>query len=130
MKKILFKLLIATLFCSLAQAHGEDKPGPNGGYIRMPGNFHTEVVPDKEGSFHVYLLDIQFKNPSVNEAGVKATIVQGKNKTSIKCKIIADHFYCKNTKAIKTGELILLPKREGTVGIEAKYKLPLKFATK
>ena len=41
-------------------AHGEDKPGPHGGYIRMPGSFHTEVVKEKAG-YRVYLLDINWK---------------------------------------------------------------------
>ena len=93
----------------------------------MPGNFHTEVVPDKDGSFNVYLLDIQFKNPSVKDADVKATIVQGKKKTEIKCEVMSNYFHCKGIKPIKFGWLVLMPRREGAVGIEAKYKLPLKF---
>ena len=53
MKAYLF--LMAMLVSSiLAFAHGEDKPGPHGGHIKMPANFHTEVIASEDGSFHIY----------------------------------------------------------------------------
>lgn len=117
------------LFLSLNLfAHGEDKPGPNGGFIQMPGNFHTEVVPVKDGSFMVFLLDLQFQNPSIKDSSVEVTLVKGKKKQPVSCMAMGEHFHCKPTSSLKSGTLVILPKREGTVGMEAKYKLPLKFA--
>ena len=65
MLKLIISILISSLVGLTAFAHGEDKPGPHGGHIRMPANFHTEVIQDLDGSFHIYLLDMQFKEPIV-----------------------------------------------------------------
>lgn len=65
MKKTIVTGLLLSIFSTHASAHGENKPGPNGGYIRMPGAFHTEIVPNGKHKIKVYLLDIEWKNPSV-----------------------------------------------------------------
>ena len=122
-------LIIALLSGLIANAHGEDKPGPHGGHIRMPANFHTEVVADKDGSLHIYLLDMDFKNPTVTNSEVKASVItSNKKKTTLKCTAMnGDHFHCKSTKPIKTGNLVLKVKRSGTqASMDAKYELPLK----
>jgi hypothetical protein len=128
MKAFLF--FTATLLSGLlAFAHGEDKPGPNGGHIKMPANFHTEVIADKDGSFHIYLLDIQFKNPTVKNSEIKAYVMNGKKKTSLKCSVMGEnHFHCKGRKPIKfANSLVVKAKREGTwASMDAKYSLPLK----
>jgi len=108
-----------------AYAHGEDKPGPHGGYVRMPGAFHTEVVKEKEG-YRVYLLDINWKNPSVLDSTVSAFIQVDKNKTDLTCTKEADSYVCKSSLPQK-GDLNILAKREGQTGRTAVYKLPLKF---
>ncbi|MEQ1722148.1 MAG: hypothetical protein ABL930_03170 [Pseudobdellovibrio sp.] len=128
MKAVLF---FATTLLSgiLAFAHGEDKPGPNGGHIKMPANFHTEVIADKDGSFHIYLLDMQFKNPTVKNSEIKAYVINGKKKTSLKCSVMGEnHFNCKGRKPVKSANsLVIKAKREGTwASMDAKYSLPLK----
>ncbi len=75
----LFFAIVTTLSLNVF-AHGEDKPGPHGGFIRMPGAFHTEVVKEKEG-YRVYLLDINWKNPSVLDSAVLASIEVGKKQS-------------------------------------------------
>ncbi len=129
----MFKLLVAFLAivsaAMTANAHGEDKPGPHGGHIRMPANFHTEVVANKDGSFQVYLIDLQFQNPSVKNSEVKGYVISEKRKKyPLKCEVMnQDHFYCIPGRQIKSGNLIINAKRNGTkASIEAKYSLPFK----
>lgn len=125
MKIITIVLLI--LGASLnVYSHGEDKLGPNDGYIKMPGGFHTEVVPNKDGTFKVYLLDIEFKNPMVKNSNVAAWVENNKKKVEIKCSPMRDHFHCfsKNSD-LKNGSLVVLAQRNLAKGNEANYKLPL-----
>jgi hypothetical protein len=54
MLKFLKQMTIGTMVLMsgvFAWGHGEDKPGPNGGYIQMPGAFHTELVPVSDKVF-------------------------------------------------------------------------------
>lgn len=120
---LIFSILI-TLSLNL-YAHGEDKPGPHGGFIRMPGAFHTEVVKENEG-YRVYLLDINWKNPSVVDSSVSAFIQVDKKKTKLICTKTLDSFFCKSSVAQK-GVLNIDAKREGQMGAISSYKLPLKF---
>lgn len=128
----MFKL-ITVLFAiiavgSIAQAHGEEKPGPHGGHIQMPADFHTEVIADADGAFRVYLLDLKFENPTIKNSSVNAYILKGKKKNDLKCEAMGDdHFHCTGQKFQKSGSLIVKAKRDGKeADIEAKYKLPLK----
>ncbi len=111
----------------LAFGHGEDKPGPNGGYIRMPGAFHTEVVPEKE-SFRVYLLDVAWQNPTVKNSYVRYS---GTGQKEIRCRAKKTYFLCPFPKGVKLdkGRLQISSQREGTTGADALYDLPLKFST-
>ena len=122
-KFILFSFI--QIFSFQIFAHGEDKPGPHGGYIRMPGAFHTEVLKDKEG-YRVYLLDMNWEKPTTVDSSVNVVIKTGKKKVEIKCTAEKDSFLCK-TKLKEKGELQLTAKREGQMGNETVYKLPLKF---
>ena len=106
-------------------AHGEDKPGPHGGYIRMPGSFHTEVVKEKAG-YRVYLLDINWKNPSVLDSSVSANIQVGKKKTELTCAKESNSYFCKSSNR-EEGVLNIDAKREGQKGMTSSYKLPLSF---
>lgn len=120
-------MLISSLIGLTALAHGEDKPGPHGGHIRMPANFHTEVVPDKDGSFHIYLLDMQFKVPLVEKSSIKAFVLKGKKKSTLKCKVMVDHFHCVGATPSSSGTLVIKAIRNGTqASMDAKYKLPIK----
>lgn len=122
------KSVITLLFVPLLSwAHGENKPGPHGGYIQMPGAFHTEVVPDKEQSFMVYLLDINFQNPTVKNSKVEAFVQSKDGKTNFSCNTMAEnHFYCvPNQKYSTPGKLIIKAMRENASANEAVYVLPL-----
>lgn len=127
MKHFFILTVFVTSTC-IAQAHGENKPGPHGGHIKMPANFHTEVIPDKDGSFHVFLLDMQFQNPTIKDSEIKAYVKSGNNKTTLKCSVMGtNHFHCKGSKPNLNGNLFLKAKREGTwASMDAQYELPLK----
>lgn len=123
---------IILLAVSVTLAHGEDKPGPHGGHIRMPGNFHTELVADQNGVYRVYLLDMQFKNPIVINSDVETYIQKGKKKINLKCSVAgAEFFLCKTARPLKSGELVINAKRDGvSASLGAQYKLPLKYFKK
>ena len=125
--KIILNTILVSLIGSIALAHGMDKPGPHKGYIQMPGQFHTEVVQNKDGSFKIYLLDIEFKNPITKNSEVKAKIKAGRT-TELKCMVMADYFHCVGAnEALNKGELYLIATRDGIKGNEASYQLPLKL---
>lgn len=125
------KKIIALGFFLLAfsiSAHGDDKPGPHGGKIQMPGPFHTEVLNYQDKGFKVYLLDINFENPTSKNSFVKAKIKTKEKEISLLCTPHPDHFYCeKNSSNVKSeGELYILAERNFAKGMEIKYQLPIK----
>lgn len=123
------KMIVIFMFfaCSFGLSHGGDEPGPHGGFIEMPGAFHTEVVPVSDGVFNVYLLDMEFKNPSVKNSEVQAWLRSGKKKTALDCTAQKTYFHCVSAdKKLQGKELIIKAKREEMRGNEALYKLPLK----
>lgn len=122
-------LLTALLFGPvLAVAHGGDKPGPHGGNVEMPGAFHTELVLDKDQSAHIYLIDINFQNPTTKDSSVKVFARNKKMEVPFSCSIMDDHFHCVPSKKYQAkGEIVVQAVREKAVGNEAIYKLPLKF---
>ncbi|XDD42170.1 hypothetical protein AB3N58_12805 [Leptospira sp. WS60.C2] len=130
--KNLIKITIFSAFLAIQPmfAHGEHKPGPNGGVIRMPGAFHTEVLSYKNLGFKVYLLDINFENPTSKNSDVSATILNAGKEVRLKCSGHPDHFYCEVPKgsSVEEGELHLSPVWKGQKGAEVKYKLPLSEA--
>ena len=129
MKKI-FKITLFTIFCMSAEfvfAHGEDKSGPHGGFVRMPGAFHTELVPDGKNKLKVFLLDIQWKNPSVKKSNLQ---IKYNNKIDAKCEILRNFYICAFPKSVnltKKGELKVTAEREEQKGMEVSYPLPLKL---
>lgn len=129
MKKYIY-LAVALLVSPSLFGHGENKPGPNGGFIRMPGAFHTEVVPDKrDHSFRLYLLDLEFKNPTTKDSSVQASLIQGQGKeVGFACLVVVgSHFHCKPNKnySMNNGVLTLKVKRGDVSGV-SEYKFPLK----
>lgn len=115
-------------FQAQARAHGENEEGPHGGFIRMPGAFHTEVVPAGAASVKVYLLDMEWKNPTVKNSGVKISLASPKS-AAVVCTARTDHFECKLPKGAdlkKKGQLTVEATREGQAGSAASYPLPLK----
>ena len=127
MKKLLF-VKFAMLFLSLSvSAHGMDDLGPNKGFIQMPGPFHTEVVQNKDGSYKIYLLDVDFKNPVITNSNVQVTLKDGRS-SKLECSGMQDHFHCVGAKKAKNrGQLLVLATRDGVKGSEAVYQLPLKL---
>ena len=119
-------LLIVFLMATHGWAHGDDKPGPNGGFISMPGAFHVELVPMGERSLKAYLLDIDWRNPSVKDSSIE--IRHGS--INAKCMAKVDHFICDFPASVglsKPGELRVNAVREKFKGNSVTYSLPLKF---
>lgn len=124
MKKFAFTALLITF---TAFGHGENKPGPHGGQIRMPGNFHTELVV--EGSTaKIYLLDMAFKNPITEKSSVIVT-AEGKSGTvKPHCVEKKPFFECHFSQEVnKYSNVVIKAVRKGQKGKEAHYSLPLKF---
>lgn len=119
----------ASLLSSAAFAHGEDQPGPHHGYIRMPGAYHIEVIPNKD-SLDIMLLDINFKNPTALNSSVKAVIkTSKKNAYVLNCESMDSYFTCPiNEKMLgKKGKLLIESSRLQEEGVPVEYALPLKF---
>lgn len=114
-------------FATVTFAHGMNKYGPNGGYVRMPGAFHTELV-DKGTKIHVYLLDMSFKNPTVNNSAVKI-IYKGASNTEYSCSKESDYFVCEKPSSALQGykEISISAVRNNNKAIAATYNLPLKL---
>jgi hypothetical protein len=122
---------VLTFILSLnAFGHGEDKAGPHGGYVRMPGAFHTELVPTSKTEVRVYLLDLAWKNPSTKDSSVELRS-PGFKGTQVTCTPTPEkYFRCQLPKEFRLeskGEISVFSKRESQIGNEAKYELPLKL---
>jgi hypothetical protein len=127
MRAALLSTLLGILPVALL-AHGEDKLGPHGGYIRMPGGFHTEIkAQDKELS--IYLLDINWKNPTVKNSSVNVDYVNKDRTSALKCSSRVVNFSCLLPDGFKSneGKLLVVAEREGVKGAIAEYLLPLKL---
>jgi hypothetical protein len=112
---------------SFSFAHGEDKFGPHRGFVRMPGAFHTELVPIGKNKLRVFLLDIQWKNPSVIKSKVQ---IKYNGKINADCEIQDNFYSCTFPKTVnltKKGELKVTAEREDQKGMEVSYPLPLKL---
>jgi hypothetical protein len=113
-----------------AFAHGEDKPGPHGGVIRMPGAFHTEVVARGNNAIDVYLLDFNWKNPIIKDSSVSVHHVDGERRTELKCKPLETLFSClAESVALRSGSLRVKASHLGMQGIEVTYPLPLRVGS-
>ncbi len=115
----------------LVFAHGEDRPGPHGGHIRMPGAFHTELVAAGKSAIRVYLLDMEWKNPTIESSMVTAYLKRKGQETPLACKPATDHFACElpKGKSLKaTDEIHVTANRKGVTADAAVYRFPLKFS--
>ncbi len=130
MRTLIFTLLmISILGEGVVYAHGEDKPGPNGGFIRMPGAFHTEVIPLGPNKLKIFLLDITWQNPSTANSDL-AVRLKLKKAAKAKCEIKDNFYICDFPKGVdltQKGELIVKAKRENQKGNQVSYELPLKL---
>ena len=131
MKTMIFLCALYAL-PSIAQAHGEDKPGPHGGFVRMPGAYHTELVQENLRSFRVYLLNMQFKEPTAENSTVGMSKSSGKTIIKAECSAEADSFVCRFPEGtdLAKGEIKIESSRKGMKANSAAYKLPLKLDDK
>jgi hypothetical protein len=121
---VIFCVALA-LSVTRAFAHGEDKPGPHGGAIKMPGSFHTEVVQVNGHQVKIFLLDENWQNPSVKQSSVELRLQTG---PVAKCEIRGELYLCVFAESVdlqnKDG-LLIRAKRENKIGVEVRYDLPL-----
>lgn len=131
-----FLSLMLLLAPTVSRSHGEDKPGPNGGEIRMPGAFHTEVR-GKSREFEIFLLDIGFKNPTIENSSVEVRVKPakpGSKETALTCRASKaarpPRFVCLSSSYLPVaGDVLLVKAKRGNLaGNEAEYKLPLLVA--
>lgn len=124
MKLIVTLFAIGFLSAPQVFAHGEDKPGPHGGSIRMPGAFHTELVV-KDGVIEVYLLDMEWKNPSTKNSKVALSFAAGGQSNPLPCTAKIDRFECQPPKdRAAKGDLRVVSSREGAPGAAVTYGWP------
>ncbi len=86
----------------------------------MPGGFHTEVVSISKSKLKIYLLDIEWKNPTVENSAVLVN--------TIACHPESDVFICDLGKKFdlkKKGSLTVEATRLGQKGNSVSYDLPL-----
>lgn len=120
---------IAILISFTAFGHGENKPGPHGGEIRMPGSFHTELVV-QGSTAKIYLLDMAFKNPLTEKSSVVVSAEGKSGNVKPHCATKESFFECHFPKDLKNYKsLIIKPERKGQKGKETRYTLPLKFSS-
>ena len=127
MKASFVTILLATVLSQTAFAHGMNKPGPNGGYVRMPGNYHVELVA-KEKSIIVYFQDVMFKPIPIEGASIKLSLT-GDKSFKAECVKEATSFKCdlKNESLKNYKEISLESTKDGKRMGTSIYKLPLSF---
>lgn len=116
---------------NLAAAHGENKPGPHGGHMRMPGAFHTELVSSGDNSFTIYLVDVKFENADAKKSSLTAIAKSGAAQIDLNCETLSDRFLCKlpdaNNKPVKPDQLVVKAKYLNFPAGSSIYDLPLTF---
>jgi len=125
MKASFVTLILATMLSQTAFAHGMNKAGPNGGYIRMPGNYHVELV-SKEKAIVVYFLDMMFRPIAIDQASVTLSLNGAKSFKTV-CAKEAKSFVCdlKGESLQNYKEAALETTRDGKVVAKSSYQLPL-----
>ena len=116
--KTLLTFFLSIFLSTNVFAHGMNMPGPHGGKIQMPANFHTELVLNGK-IFKVYLLDINFKEPMIADSDVAANF-EGKKVT---CKADKDGFVCPLDLTNKKGKLEIIARRNKSLRVSAWYDL-------
>lgn len=131
MRKWIYAAVTTLAFSQTLYAHGEDQLGPHKSFIRMPGAYHVEVVPKKNSS-RIMLLDMHFKNPTVQNSNIKVHIKSGKENYTLKCKPSTYYFLCPvNNNLLKTeGMLTVESERAMSKGVNVEYPLPLRLMNK
>jgi hypothetical protein len=124
---VLSAILLSLFGASYSFAHGEDKPGPHGGVIRMPGAFHTELKQEGVKGLRVYLLDMEWKNPVTENTSLEVALKRGAKKTIVNCKISGSFYECalaRGVKFKKGDEFIVKARRGDAQGAPIAYAYP------
>ncbi|MEI7973054.1 MAG: hypothetical protein WCH11_01665 [Bdellovibrio sp.] len=122
-----YAILSANLYSSPSEAHGENRPGPRGGFVEMPGAYPSEPVRVGR-DLRVYLIDIEYRHPEVKNSSVELTYKSAKITEKLKCRPHQDHFSCSLTPKVRKtqGRLELKSMRLGQVGNMVTFSLPLR----
>lgn len=124
--------VVFILFPVKSLGHGMSEAGPNGGEIKMPGIFHTEVFMDQNKVIRTYLLDGEIKNAVTEKSTVSAYVKRGAERMSLKCEMAKGYFACypQANFSIKNGDKVIInANRQGQVGV-AVYEFPFKYPGK
>lgn len=98
--------------------------GPHKGQLVSAASFNIEILWEAE-SAKIYLLDSEFKNPSVQGSEVGIFIQSGNTESEMSCQPVEDYFECKQSgKKFKKGQLAISAKRNGIPAEEVKVKVP------
>lgn len=106
----------------------QEELGPNGGQLKSAGDFLTEVISQKDGSFHVYLLDKETKKPTIRYSYVTGFFESaGGSKVEILCVGNKVFFEChpRGWNLKKGKKLSLSLARNNVAGSDVVYNLPL-----
>lgn len=125
MKLIICILMVLSPLMVFSQ---ENDLGPNGGQLKSVGDFYSEVLTNKDGSFDVYLLDKETKKPSVRYSYVTGFFESnGGNKVEILCVAQKTYFECypRGLNIKKGKKLFLSMARENVAGNDVVYTLPI-----
>lgn len=119
---------IVILFISLSLfAMGGNKLGPNGGFIKMPGSYHVELV-DKGETYQVFLLDMSMKNATTENSSLNINYSRILNQ-KINCTPMQNFFSCKksNSGLRNYTEIAIESVRNKVKGSVTRYKIPLEL---
>jgi hypothetical protein len=120
-------LLVTFCFAHMALAHQMDKLGPHGGFIKMPGAYHMELIETAE-SLKVYLLDMNFKDAVTANSSV-SIVYSGTKQSQTNCTAQDNHFIClKPKEGLNQFKFVLISSTRNKIkGGVARYDLPLKL---
>ncbi len=112
-------------------SRSESEAGPHGGYIKMPGAFHVELVPISKERLQFYLLDMDFKNPTIEKSSVQVRWRRNGQAKSLLCYSKKINFECVLPKELglkKFVEIEVLSTRNETTGAFVKYPFPFRHS--
>lgn len=78
----------------------------------MPGGFHTELLLLGKDMLKIFLLDTNWKNPSIEKSSLKVVYFNKKLKKGIRvdCKMATNHYTCRlptGSDLTKKGKILL-----------------------
>lgn len=120
-------IMLLFVFGTNVYSHGENQLGPHKGYVRMPGAFHTELVPLSDTKFKLYLLDVRWKNPSVENSKLSMVILDKELAGAVSCNKEKKYYTCElpDGYSLKSGKITVKSSYKNLPGIEVSYILPL-----